>query len=239
MSNSFAFLSQQSKVVMLVLLCLASACSSSKTDHTKSQSTSPMSKLDRSNEVKATQRSSQTPLLLVNRPRIEDCIDDEGNAQVWYEKALDWQACSFATKLFQCKGTLGTEGDGAVVRWALIKTQQSFKLSKTTKTAELQPHVLWTAVIASEEIPSAHAERIYSKTKLIPDQNKTVAQGSCRSFTAQRIQKARSFNLVDARESEFDESTVDELHFEYDQKTEQYKAIDSKDEDFEIKVRSH
>ena len=198
-----------------------------------------MNQLAHSEKARTTQRSPQTALLLANRPQLEDCVDDEGNPQVWHEKSLAWQACSFDTKLFQCKGTLGTEGDGAVVRWALIKTRQSLTQSKTATTTKLQPHALWTAVIASEEIPSAHAERIYSKTKLIPDQSKTIAQGTCRSFTAQRVQQARSFNLVDARESEFDESTIDELNFEYDQKTQQYKAIDSNDDDFEIKVRSH
>ena len=75
---------------MLVLLYLASACSSSKTDHTKNQSTAPVTKLDRSSEVKAIQRGSHPPLPLANRPRLEDCTDDEGNAQFWYEKVLDW-----------------------------------------------------------------------------------------------------------------------------------------------------
>ena len=222
------------KIIALIILTLVSACSSAKTEKASSTSKVSLSKQNSSSILKNARKNQ-------HRDQLDTCFDDEGNAQVWYKKTLDWQACGFPTQVYQCKGILGTmgEGDGAVVRWALVKVHQGLKQSKSASTAELQAHVLWTAVIASEEIPSAHAERIYSKTKLIPSQIQAIASDNCRSFTTRRIQKARSFNLVDARENEFDESTVDEVKFEYDQKTQQYKIIDQQDEDFEIKVRSH
>lgn len=226
------------------LFCLSGACSSTHTEKVQKTTDSASAKLSQPSletAKKLSQNKAQTslPKVLPQRPKLEACFDDEGLERVWTKKTLSWQACHFSTQLFQCKGVLGNEGDGAIVRWALVKDNGQLTTQKTVSTSVLQAQVLWTAIIASEEIPNAHAERIYTKTKLLPNKAKPNAQSACRSFKAQRIQSARSFNLVDARESEFDEADIDEISFEYDLTSQQYKALEVEEEEFKIKVRSH
>ncbi|MAD61654.1 MAG: hypothetical protein CMH49_09140, partial [Myxococcales bacterium] len=103
------------KIIALIALALVSACSSAKTEKVSTTSKVSLSKQNSSN-MPRNARADQP------KPQLDTCFDDEGSAQVWYKKTLDWQACGFPTQLYQCKGILGSngKGDGAVIRWALV-----------------------------------------------------------------------------------------------------------------------
>ena len=161
------------------------------------------------------------------RNTLSHCKSDQGEGWMSHTKSL--KLCSFPTVIYQCKSTFDQEGMGAQVKWAILKSSPSEK-----SLAAMQ--VLWEGVIATEEIPNAHAERIYSRTRLKPS-NDPIQEGSCRPFIAIREQQARSFNQVDARESEFDESSTDEVTFEYDQSLMRYVKV-AEEVEPEIKVRS-
>jgi hypothetical protein len=166
--------------------------------------------------------------------QLSECKSDQG----WIKRSNKLKLCRFPTVIYQCKSPLGRENMGAQVKWAILKAPEKTSKQKSNDKGWLKSlHVLWAGVIASEEIPNAHAERIYSQTKLIPTKTPLTKDQDCRSFLAIREQRARSFNQVDARESEFDESSTDEVTFEYDQQAAQYIEVAHEDE-LEIKVRS-
>ena len=109
------------KLVIFIFLGSLSACSSAKTEKVSATSKVSLNKKSSSSMLKKA-RTDQHKL------QLDTCFDDEGSAQLWYKKSLDWQACSFPTQLYQCKGVLGAEGDGAVVRWALVKLHQKLNV---------------------------------------------------------------------------------------------------------------
>lgn len=158
---------------------------------------------------------------------LSNCKNDQEEG--WKVQSKSLELCSFPTVIYQCISTFDREGMGAQVKWAILKKTKSLS-SLNAK------HVLWEGVIASEEIPNAHAERIYSRTRLVPSKD-ILKDNECRAFTAIREQRARSFNQVDARETEFDESSTDEVTFEYDVHLMRYIEA-AKEAEPEIKVRS-
>ena len=205
-------------IIITYLLCAHYSCSSGKSEESTAaqveNNTKQLIKLDDQSQAQYTQVLSSCKNDL-----------DEG----WKVHSKSIELCSFPTVIYQCKSTFDREGMGAQVKWAILKKNESQSSVNTM-------HVLWEGIIASEDIPNAHAERIYSRTRLMPSKDDLKDNG-CRSFKAIRKQQARSFNQVDARETEFDESSTDEVTFAYDKHLMRYVKVAEEIEP-EIKVRS-
>jgi len=85
----------------------------------------------------------------------------------------------------------------------------------------------------------AHTESVYTRTTITPQtKQKLSIDQPCRNFIARRQQSARSFHLVDARESEFDEDDIEELRFNFDLERGIYVHAQEKGQP-KIKVRTH
>lgn len=133
-----------------------------------------------------------------------------------------------------------SEQSGGETRWALLIAPINQTSISPPKTPRLDQgwRVLWEGVMFSEMIPRGAGEAVTTRGQLIADT--VVDEGyslPCRPFTIRSELKARSFHRVDARESEFDEATVDEVRFEFDPTRRVY--LSSPEEEIKIKVRDH
>ena len=173
--------------------------------------------------IKGLGACSDNPAARDQESIIEHEEPDTDSDSVWQQSQSPLQLCRFPTVTFRCQQTFSGKRQGAQVIEAIVNKSNG--------------HVLWRGVIASEEIPSAHGERVYSQTQLKPIVIERDQSSPCYAFTATRVQRARSFNLVDAREEEFDEASEDELIFDYSAQLNQYVERDEVNEPA-IKVRA-
>lgn len=233
LSCSIQFVSFDLKVIVTTLLFFTmSACSSPKQEISNVQSDHEKVKVNHKNQV-------SQPSQFAKKNMVNACKDEENKGWTLKSKPkLD--LCQFSTFIYQCKSELDHEVQGAKIDWLIATLVKGGKppLHYQPSVKEHILNVIWQGSIASEEIPSAHAERIYSRTTLKVNRETFSKQRPCRSFKALRIQRARSFNQVDARESEFDESNDEEFTFEYDPKLGRYVDV-TQEEEPKIKVRSH
>ena len=204
----------------LWLFLTLGACSWMKSDpqaKRPTESSASSSSAERSDQTLKSPRSDERSSI---SEALGECDPAEGVQWEIHQTALE--LCRFPTNTFRCKRVFAGELSGAEVIEAVVDARHH--------------RLIWRGVIASEEIPSAHSERIYTKTRVLPVAEEDKPTVPCRAFIASRIQRARSFNLVDAREEEFDEASEDEVRFEYSLSAQRYLEVAQEEED-NIRVR--
>ena len=210
--------------------------------------------VDRLNSTPASISSFTTPGLTLSecapdRSREELLEDCEPWVLISPKPALN--LCDVPLAVYQQRRPLSiTDGaEGSERRWAILihpftqsDTQRSIppvRPEQDEADSSTGWRVIWEGSASSEMLAGAHAESVYTHTTLLPlNGQKLSDERPCRDFIARRRQSARSFHRVDAREREFDEDDIEEIHYQFDIKRGIYRHIEH-DTQPQIKVRNH